>query len=141
MMSARSKRSAALYLALVFIGGAAFGFSISQFYSANAAEAKEADAAPTTAREYRQNLVNELDDELNLDEDQVSEVLLILDDVGERFMEVRDAMEPEFEAIRSERAARIMSVLTPEQRIEYGKILEERDRARRERDKKWREGS
>jgi len=140
-MNARSKRSAALYLALVFLGGAAFGFSAGQFYSAHTAEAKEESNAPATAREYRRNLVNELDDELGLDEDQVSEILLILDKVGERFLEVRDAMEPEFEAIRAERAAMIMNVLTPEQQLEYAKILEERDRARRERDKKWREGS
>ena len=140
-MNARSKRSAALYLGLVFLGGAAFGFSASLFYSAHTAEAKEALDAPTTAREYRRNLVNELDEELNLDEDQVSEVMLILDKVGDRFIEVRDAMEPEFEAIRSERTAMIMSVLTPEQRVAYAQLLEERDRARRERDKKWREGS
>ncbi len=140
-MNAHSKRSAALYLALVFLGGAAFGFSASLFYSEHTAEAKEERDRPATAREYRRNLVNELDEELNLDEDQVSEVLLILDEVGERFIEVRDAMEPEFEAIRSERAAMIMSVLTPQQRLRYAQILEERDRARRERDKKWREGS
>lgn len=140
-MTPRSKRSAVLYLALVFLGGAAFGFGASLFYSAHSAEAKEADNAPTTAREYRRNLVIELDSELNLDEDQVSEVMNILDEVGERFIEVRDAMEPEFEAIRSERAAMIMGVLTPEQRLRYAEILEERDRARRERDKKWREGS
>lgn len=140
-MSSRSKRSAALYLALVFLGGAAFGYATSLFYSAHTAEAKGGKDGPTTAREYRRNLVNELDEELNLDEDQVSEVMNILDEVGERFIEVRDAMEPEFEAIRSERGAMIMGVLTPEQRIQYANILEERDRARRERDKKWREGS
>lgn len=140
-MSTRSKRSAALYLALVFLGGAAFGFATSRFYSAQTAEAKEASDSPTTAREYRRNLVNELDQDLNLDEDQVSEVMNILDEVGERFIEIRDAMEPEFEAIRAERAAMIMGVLTPEQQVRYARILEERDRARRERDKKWREGS
>jgi len=140
-MNTRSKRSAALYLALVFLGGAAFGYATSLFYSAHSAEAKVESDRPATAREYRRNLVNELDDELKLDEDQVSEVMNILDEVGARFIEVRDAMEPEFEAIRAERAAMIMGVLTPEQRLRYAQILEERDRARRERDKKWREGS
>jgi Spy/CpxP family protein refolding chaperone len=140
-MTARSKRSAALYLGLVFLAGAAFGFSANRLYSTHSAEAKAASGSPSTAREYRRHFINELDEQLNLDEDQASEVMLILDQVGARFIELRDAMEPEFEAIRSERAGRIMDVLTPEQRLRYSNILEEQARARRERDKKWREGS
>ncbi|MBI1356284.1 MAG: hypothetical protein GC160_18235 [Acidobacteria bacterium] len=139
-MNARSKRSAALYLGLVFLGGAAFGFATSQFVSAHSAEAKEANK-PFSAQEYRRNLVTELDNELQLDEDQESDILLILDKVGERFHEVRDAMEPEFEAIRAERAALIMGVLTPDQRLRYARILEERERARHDKQEEHRGGS
>ena len=49
-------------------------------------------------------------------------------------------MEPEFEAIRQERAERIMAVLTPSQRLAYEQILEERRRRREERDRQYRYG-
>lgn len=127
------------YVSLVFVAGAVFGFAASQFYDAHTAEA--VDDAPSTASQYRKRLLDELDEALNLDFDQESEILQVLDEVGERFWEVRDAMEPEFEAIRQERAARIMALLTPAQRIEYQEILDERRRkaeAERAKDERFR---
>ena len=138
-MNRPPKSAAALYLLLVFLAGAAFGFAASQFYAARVARAEENGDARTAAQ-YRKNLVTSLDQDLNLDDDQVSEILQILDDVGDRWYQVRDAMEPEFEAIRQERAERIMAVLSPEQRLSYEKILEERRRRREEHDRNYRYG-
>jgi len=123
-MSRQDTNKAALYLALVFGAGALVGFAANDFYRTRTAEAVESEAR--TASEYYNNLVQELDERLNLDDDQVSEILLVLDEVGERFFEVRDAMEPEFEAIRRERAQRIMAMLSAAQQREYEKMLEER---------------
>lgn len=138
MTSGRTKQVAALYLAIVFAAGAGFGFAASEFYSAKSAEAVN-ETNITTATQYRQRLVEDLDASLQLDEEQIDEVLMILDEVGERYHAVRDAMEPEFEAIRSERATRIMAVLTAEQRAKYELILEERRRRRAERRREHRE--
>jgi hypothetical protein len=138
-MTRPSKTAAAFYLMLVFVAGAALGFASSQFYAARVANAEETSSFQTAAQ-YRKNLVTSLDNDLNLDDDQVSEVLQILDDVGERWYQVRDAMEPEFEAIRQERAERIMAVLSPEQRLNYEKILDERRRRREEQDRQYRYG-
>lgn len=129
-MSMDSKRTAVLYLMAVFIAGGIFGFAVNEFRYAVTAEAK-ADDKPASV-EYRKRLVEDLDRRLNLDNDQEAEVLGILDDVCIRFQSVRDAMEPEFEAIRMERTDRIMSVLTPSQRVKYQQIVEERDRRARE---------
>lgn len=123
-MSRQDTNKAALYLGLVFGAGALVGFAANDFYRARTAEAVESEAR--TASQYYNNLVQELDERLNLDDDQVSEILLVLDEVGERFFEVRDAMEPEFEAIRRERAQRIMAMLSAAQQREYEKMLEER---------------
>ena len=138
-MTREPKTAAAFYLSLVFVAGSGFGFAASQFYAARVANANEA-SADQTAAQYRSNLVASLDRDLNLDDDQVSEILHILDDVGERWYQVRDAMEPEFEAIRQERAGRIMAVLSPEQRLAYAEILEERRRRRQESDRQRRHG-
>jgi hypothetical protein len=138
-MTSPSKATVGFYLTLVFVAGAAFGFASSQFYTARVANAEETSSFQTAA-EYRKNLVASLDHDLNLDDDQVSQILQILDDVGERWYQVRDAMEPEFEAIRQERAQRIMAVLGPEQRQNYEKILEERRRRREDHDRQYRYG-
>lgn len=137
MTSGRSKQVAALYLGLVFATGAGFGYAASEFFSSKSAEAVT--QSTLSAHQYRQRLLEDLDAALNLDEEQIDEILTILDDVGERWHEVRDAMEPEFEAIRNERATRIMTVLTEEQRKQYSLILEERDRRREEQRRAHRE--
>ncbi len=138
-MTRPSKGIVAFYLTLVFVAGSAFGFAVSQFYAARVASAEETSHFQTAA-EYRKGLVASLDEDLKLDDDQVSEILQILDDVGERWYQVRDAMEPEFEAIRQERAERIMAVLSPEQRLTYERILDERRHHREEKDRQYRYG-
>ncbi len=122
------KKTASLYLAAVFIAGSAFGFAVSQFYSQPTAE-----AGVTSAAAYRRDILRTLDERLDLSDEQLSEVIAVYDEISDRFWEVRDAMEPEFEAIRSERADRVMGILAPEQQALYQLFLEERQRAREER--------
>ena len=124
-MMSQSRTRAGLYLAAVFIAGSAFGFSMGQFYSQPTVE-----AGVDAAAAYRRDLLHSLDERLDLSDEQLGEVIVIFDEINDRFREVRDAMEPEFEAIRSERAARVMGLLTPEQQTEYQLMLDERQRAR-----------
>lgn len=128
-MMDQSKKRAGLYLAAVFIAGSAFGFSISQVYSQPTAE-----AGVNTAAAYRRDLLQTLDDQLELSDEQLAEVIAIFDEINDRFRDVRDAMEPEFEAIRSERADRVMGVLSPDQKARYQLMLDERQRLREEKD-------
>lgn len=127
MRNGQSKRAAALYIALVFLAGAAFGFASNRFYTLKIAQATNGRLSP---EEYRARLLQELTSRLNLNGDQQTRVEAIMDEIGERFHAVRDAMEPEFQAIRGERAARIMEVLDEEQGVEYERILEERRKKR-----------
>lgn len=75
-------------------------------------------------------LLEMLDRELDLDAGQEEQVEVILDEISDRFRTVREAVEPEFQAIRTERAERIMALLDAGQRIRYETILEERQRRR-----------
>lgn len=138
-MSASSKSTAAAYLSLVFLAGTAFGVAVDQFYSARAARAAEESGFPTAAA-YRRDLVETLDSQLHLDDDQAAEILTVLEDIGDRWYAVRDAMEPEFEAIRQERTSRILAVLNPDQRLGYQRILDERQRKNEEKRRAYREG-
>lgn len=128
-MMEQSKRSAALYLAAVFIAGGAVGYALSEFSS----QPTTAEASVNTASAYRRDLLKTLDERLRLTDDQLNEVIVIFDDIDDRFWEVRDAMEPEFEAIRHERADQVMGILNSEQQGQYRLVLDERERRREER--------
>ncbi len=129
MRNGQSKRAAALYIALIFLAGAVFGFAATRFYSLKIAQGGR--RGHLSPQEYRTRLLQELTDDLSLNQDQRAKIEVIMDEIGERFHSVREAMEPEFAAIRSERAARVMAVLDEEQGVKYEQILEER-RKRRE---------
>ena len=80
--------------------------------------------------EYRRGLLRQLTSDLRLTERQQADVEAILDEIGERFRSVREAIEPELEAMRAERADRILALLDGAQRVQYEKMLEERRRRR-----------
>lgn len=129
MNGAGSKKVAALYLSAVFAAGAIFGIAAYRFYAVSAARA-EFQVSPVTPQEYRARTVAKLQAELSLTEEQTLEVQKIYDYIGERWHDVRDAMEPEFEAMRKERAERIMGILNEEQQQKYREMLEEKRRKR-----------
>ena len=134
-MTSPSRRTAALYLALVFAAGAAFGVAVNDFYSTKVASA--VDRRPTPS-EFRQRIIDDLTRDLNLDAAQVAEVSRIYDGIGEKYKQVRDEMEPRFDAIRKLRAEQIMAALSPEQQAKYQSMLEERRRKREQRSSRHR---
>lgn len=128
-MTRRPKRIATLYLGVVFAAGAILGVAAYRFYAVNIAKA-EFQAAPLSPQEYRAQAVSKLERELGLTPEQTVELQKVYDYIGERWHDVRDAMETELEAMRKERADRIMGMLTPEQQEKYRAILEEKRRKR-----------
>ena len=127
MTNGQTRKRAALWLAAVFVAGAVLGIAATRFYSGRLDGGWR-----MSPHEYRLQLLAKLTEDLGLDEGQQGEVEGILDEIGERFRLVREAIEPELEAIRGERADRIMSLLDQRQRAKYESILEERERRREE---------
>jgi Spy/CpxP family protein refolding chaperone len=128
-MNRRPKRIATLYLGAVFAAGVIFGTAAYRFYAVNIAKA-DFQAAPLSPQEFRAQAVSKLQRELDLSPEQTAELQKIYDYIGERFHDVRDAMETELEAMRKERADRILGILNPEQQEKYRAILEEKRRKR-----------
>ena len=111
-------RIAALCLALVFVAGALFGFVAHSLYSERSARA-------SNPKEYRERYITKLQKDLSLTQDQVNQATAILDQTGERFREIRERMDPEFDTIRQDQRQRIMAALTPEQQPKYQQIVDE----------------
>ena len=127
MTNGQTRKRAALWLGLVFVAGAVLGIAATHFHTGRLGGGWR-----ISPHEYRLQLLAKLTEDLGLDEGQQREVEVILDEIGERFRSVREAIEPELEAIRGERAERIMSLLDQRQRAKYESILEERERRREE---------
>ena len=118
----KTTRLAALWLTLVFLAGTLFGFVVHSFYSQRTAR------AGPNPKEFRERYIGRLHRELALSPEQLTQVTAILDQTGQRFQEIRDRMEPEFQAIREQQRQRIMAILTPDQQPKYQKIIEEHRR-------------
>ena len=130
-MSIQPRRVAAIYLGAVFLAGLALGVVSYWFYAVKIAQANT--PRHKTAAEFRQRMAVKLMEELDLSSGQVEQVRMILDSVGQGFHDIRDEVEPKFEALRQERAEKVMSLLSPEQQAKYERILEERRERRKER--------
>jgi len=124
-----SQVTAALYLGLTFLAGAALGISGTYYYV----------RTPVTAASTRQNnsealrkaYLNEMRDRLHLSPEQEKHLTEILDNTRELFRQVSDKHRPEFRAIQEHQAELIRALLDPKQQAEYELVRGERqERAR-----------
>jgi Spy/CpxP family protein refolding chaperone len=118
-------RVAALWLSVVFLAGAVFGFVAHSLYEPTRATST---SAPRDPKEHRDRYLTKLEKQLSLSPEQVTQVRSILDQTGQRFADLRERMEPEFEAARQSQRDRVMAILTPDQQPKYQQIIEENKR-------------
>ncbi len=122
----RATYLAGLYLFLVFASGVvvgAFGYR----YMTKSVGA----TGPRTPEEYRNHYVSEMRTRLKLSPDQVTRLNSILDATREEYRAFRLKYKPEMQAIQDEQVRRINGILSHDQRAEYDKMREERERNRR----------
>lgn len=117
----------ALYMGLVFLCGGVAGAYAYRLYTVSTVSANVSRRNPEA---FRKRFLADLKVRLNLSEDQMSKAGVIMEETGRRFREVRGTIEPDIKKIREDQRRQISEILNPEQREEWGKIVEERDRAR-----------
>jgi len=123
----RSSLAAALYLVLVFASGivvGAFGYKLYSGSSVNATTRRK------NPEEYKRHYLAEMQSRLQLDDAQVSRVSAILDETRAQYKVFRDTHKAEMQAILDSQVRGIKRILTPEQRLEYEKMREERQKRR-----------
>lgn len=121
----RSGPVVGLSLMLVFLSGALVGAFAHRLYSARTVSAKGPDA-------YRQRYLNEMQTRLKLDPAQMEALVKILDESKDRYKQARERIDPEMKQIQREQRDKIRAILSPDQKIEYERLLEEKDKRRRE---------
>ena len=117
------------YIALVFACGAVLGVFGDRLYSAYTVSAVPGNpkGPRLSPEEFRKNRVKVLQSRLNLTDAQVTQIELILDETRALFEDQRKRSQPELEAITKMQQEKTLAVLNADQRVEYEKILKERE--------------
>jgi Spy/CpxP family protein refolding chaperone len=113
----------AFYLLLVFVSGSVVGALGYRTYNPPTARSS---ATRPSASELRQRYLDESRSRLDLTDDQVAKLAVILDQTDQRFQDVRQRENQEIRQIREEHFARVLNILTAEQRPKYEKLHQER---------------
>ncbi len=122
----RNQWAAALLSALLFLSGVAVGALGHRYYAGTVVNAK------TTAEDFRQHYISEMESRLKLTPTQVTQLESILDDTKAKYKAVRDQYHPQVMAIKNEQISRVKAILTPEQVPEYERLVAEHERHARE---------
>jgi uncharacterized membrane protein len=128
----RSTPTIGLYLLLVFISGAVVGGFGHRLYSTKSVGASSR-TTTNNSDGWRERYLKEMNSRLQLTSEQTQRLVVILDESKARYKSVRDRMDPEMKQIQQEQRNLVRQMLSPEQRPEYEKMLEERERLSRER--------
>ena len=119
---------AALYVVLVFAAGVTAGALGHRLAVARDVIAKTNPASPA---EWRTKHVAEMQTRLKLSTTQVAGLNAILDATRDEYRAARERAKPEMKRIHDGQIERITAMLTPDQRPEYERIVEEHDRQRK----------
>jgi len=123
-----NSRTIALYLLLVFAGGAVVGAFGHRLYTVK-------DVSATTNRktpeQYRQAYMEEMKQRLQLTDTQAVDVEKILDATRDLYREFRERTKPEMDKIQAYQTTGIRRILSDEQMREYDKMRAERDAKRK----------
>jgi Spy/CpxP family protein refolding chaperone len=119
-----SRLTIALYVGLIFSSGVVLGIFGHSLYAVSTVASKGTTPKP---EELRKKRLAEMQTRMKLSDDQFARINSIYDETRAKFHEVRERARPELDALESAQRDKIRSVLTPEQRAEYEKILKERE--------------
>jgi len=125
----RNQWAAAILIVLLFLCGVAVGALGHRYYVGEVVNAK------TTAENFRQRYISEMQRKLKLTTAQVSQLETILDETKAKYKAVRDQSRPQMLAIKNEHISRVRAILTPEQIPEYEKLVAEHERQQESRER------
>jgi hypothetical protein len=123
-----TRLSVSLYVGLVFASGAVLGAFAHRAYTASSVSA----AAPTNPEEFRKRFLAEMKSRVKLSDEQLTKLVVVLDETRSQFRKTRESIEPEMLRIREEQHQWILSLLKPEQAAEYEKMRKEREERQRQ---------
>jgi|SRR5580658_8806871 Spy/CpxP family protein refolding chaperone len=129
MNESSAKRKAALWVAVVFVLGAALGGVFGYFYGHRGSVS--AANPPMSEAERRAQRVEQLTQELGLTNDQRQQLDSALSQLHAQYKAVHDQSEAQMDQARQKGRDQIRSFLTPEQKPKFEEFLKRLDEERK----------
>jgi hypothetical protein len=120
----RSNLATLIYLAVVFASGAVVGGFAVRLYSTTTVTAGRT-TAPRDHAEIRRQYIKEMQGRLHLNGTQVTELQQICETTGQHMRDVRKSVD-------DEHVQKVIGILDDNQKTEYAKMREEREKKRRQ---------
>lgn len=130
-MNAESRQKAGLWLALVFILGAALGGVFGYSFSQHHALAAPANATPLSEPERRAKRVTEMTKEMNLTPEQASSFDSIIHQAHDEMKNIHDKSDADVDAVRQKARDQMRQLLTPEQKPKFEEMVQRMDAERK----------
>jgi Spy/CpxP family protein refolding chaperone len=127
MNEATAKQRAALWVAVVFLLGAALGGVVGFIFAHRSVSAN----APMTAQERRAQKVEELTREANLTLDQRQQLEAILTQLHGEYKTLREQSDAQIDQARQKGRNQIRAILTPDQKPQFEAFLKKMDEERK----------
>lgn len=132
----KSRFSAILSVALVFLSGALVGAVTNRLYMVNTVSSTSPAQAPRQpAEEVRKRLIEEMRTDVKLDDQQVQELGKIYDHTREEFLDMHKRWDGESRSARDKQTEAIKSILRPDQVVLFDQLRAKRDAERKARHK------
>lgn len=124
-----AQRKARLWLALVFLAGAAIGVVFGYSFGHHTVLAKT--TAPMTEPERRAKRLQEMTKELQLTPDQSAKMDDIIRGAHENMKTIRDKAESDVDVVRAKARNEMRQFLTPEQKPKFEEMVQRMDAERK----------
>jgi hypothetical protein len=128
----RSHINIILSLLAVFGSGIAVGAFAYHSYTAKTVSARVDGPVKRDPQEWRRQYLEEISSRLQLDPTQLGHLNGILDETRARFKGLKERHKKEIDDVKAAQTEQIKSILTPDQKPEFDKFREERERRMRE---------
>jgi hypothetical protein len=135
----KSRSSAILSVALVFLSGALVGAVANRLYMVTTVSSTSASLPPRppdrNPEDVRKHLIAEMRTEVKLDDQQVKQLEQIYDGTRERFNELHKRLDAEGRAVRDKQTEAIKALLRPDQEPLYDQLRAKHEAERKARHK------
>ena len=118
-----SRLTIALYVGLIFASGAVLGVFGHSLYAVSSVKSN----VNPKPEDVRKKTLSEMQTRMKLSDEQVSKINSIYDETRVKFHEVRERYRPEMDKLQQDQRDKVRSILSGDQRVEYEKMLKERD--------------
>jgi len=127
----RSKLAVSLYVVVVFLSGVLVGGAAYRLYSVTTVTSVR--SRPNRSPEdFRHRYVEDMRGHLKLNDQQVTQLQQILDGTRERFKQLRESTQPQYDAIQAGQVDHIRAMLDDQQKALYDQWRQEREKRRRQ---------